>query len=135
MHPSGEFITYTTETARRLMRYDIRNERQMLTSPTTRPRLTDKRWFIAPHYLRDGRRTDATGLAVTTAGKMLQHIDLPGYGWYRWRPTSTSYALPPTCDRRRQRTISGTKRSCRWTSVSRRRSVRWRHRGVPGLRP
>ncbi|MEO7386547.1 MAG: hypothetical protein ABIX37_06405, partial [Gammaproteobacteria bacterium] len=25
MHPSGEFITYTTETARRLMRYDLRS--------------------------------------------------------------------------------------------------------------
>ncbi|MFQ5608768.1 MAG: hypothetical protein ACE5F8_00685 [Woeseiaceae bacterium] len=29
LHPSGDFITYTTETARRLMRFDIRNGRQM----------------------------------------------------------------------------------------------------------
>jgi hypothetical protein len=29
MHPSKQFITYTTETARRLMRYDIVNDRQM----------------------------------------------------------------------------------------------------------
>ena len=29
MHPSKEFITYTAETSRRLMRYDIVNDRQM----------------------------------------------------------------------------------------------------------
>lgn len=100
MHPSGEFITYTTETARRLMRYDIRNERQLtdLASYDGDPfDRSDKRWFIAPHYLRDGRLlcTDATGLAVyDEAGKMLQHIDLPGYGWAQVTPdVDERYAL------------------------------------------
>lgn len=101
MHPSGEFITYTTETARRLMRYDIRNDRQMPdlaayadADPMDR---TDKRWFIAPAYLADGRLlcTDATGLAIyDEEGKMLRHIDLPGYGWAQVAPdVDERYAL------------------------------------------
>lgn len=92
LHPSGDFITYTTETARRLMRYDIRNDRQMPDlaaydgDPLDR---TDRRWFIAPAYLADGRLlcTDATGLAVyDEEGRMRQHIDLPGYGWAQVAP-------------------------------------------------
>lgn len=101
LHPSGEFITYTTETARRLMRYDIRNERQMPdlaayadADPFDR---SDKRWFIAPAYLPDGRLlcTDATGLAVyDEEGRMRQHIGLPGYGWAQVAPdVDERYAL------------------------------------------
>lgn len=100
MHPSGEFITYTTETARRLMRYDIRNARQLPDlatydgDPMDR---TDRRWFIAVDYLADGRLlcTDATGLAVyDESGRMLQHVDLPGYGWAQVTPdVDPRYAL------------------------------------------
>ncbi len=100
MHPSAGFITYTTETARRLMRYDIRNSKQMPDlaaydgDPNDRK---DRRWFIAPAYLRDGRLlcTDATGLAVyDEEGRMLQHIDLPGYGWAQVAPdVDERYAL------------------------------------------
>jgi hypothetical protein len=93
MHPSGEFITYTTETSRRLMRYDIRNDRQMpdLAAYTDADPFdrSDRRWFIAPAYLADGRLlcTDATGLAIyDEEGKMLRHIDLPGYGWAQVAP-------------------------------------------------
>ena len=101
LHPSGEFITYTTETARRLMRYDIRNERQMpdLAAYTDADPMdrTDKRWFIAPAYLSDGRLlcTDATGLAIyDEEGRMLRHIPLPGYGWAQVAPdVDERYAL------------------------------------------
>lgn len=100
LHPSGDFITYTTETARRLMRYDVRNDRQMKDlaaydgDPMDR---NDRRWFIAPAYLADGRLlcTDATGLAVyDEEGRMLQHVDLPGYGWAQVAPdVDERYAL------------------------------------------
>lgn len=100
MHPSGEFITYTTETARRLMRYDVRNDRQMADlasydgDPLDRK---DRRWFIAVSYLRDGRLlcTDATGLAIyDEEGVMLKHVELPGYGWAQVTPdVDQRYAL------------------------------------------
>ena len=101
LHPSGEFITYTTETARRLMRYDIRAGRQLSdlaayadADPLDR---SDRRWFIAPHYLGDGRLlcTDATGLAVYDEdGSLRQHIPLPGYGWAQVCPdVDERYAL------------------------------------------
>jgi len=101
LHPSGDFITYTTETARRLMCYDIRNDCQLPdlaayldADPLDRK---DRRWFIAPAYLSDGRLlcTDATGLAVyDEEGQMLQHIDLPGYGWAQVTPdVDERYAL------------------------------------------
>lgn len=101
LHPSGEFITYTTETARRLMRYDIRHDRQLpdLAAYTDADPFDrkDRRWFIAPAYLADGRLlcTDATGLAVyDEEGKMLQHIDLPGYGRAQVAPdVDERYAL------------------------------------------
>jgi hypothetical protein len=100
LHPSGGFITYTTETARRLMRYDIRNDRQMpdLASYDGDPfDRQDRRWFIAPAYLSDARLlcTDATGLAIyDEEGRMLQHIDLPGYGWAQVVPdVDERYAL------------------------------------------
>ncbi len=93
MHPSGEFITYTTETSRRLMRYDIVNDRQMDdldgypdADPNDRE---DKRWFIAPCYMDDGRLlcTVANGLQVyDETGKVTQNIELPGYGWAQCYP-------------------------------------------------
>jgi len=93
MHPSGDFITYTTETARRLMRYDIRNDRQLEdldrysdAGPMDR---SDRRWFIAPAYLSDGQLvcTVAEGLQVyDAAGAVSQRISLPGYGWAQVTP-------------------------------------------------
>lgn len=88
LHPSGDFITYTTETARRLMRYDLRNKQQMedLDSyPSADPGdRSDRRWFIAPSYMEDGRLlcTIADGLRMYDAdGKPLKDIPLPDYGW------------------------------------------------------
>jgi hypothetical protein len=93
MHPSKQFITYTTETGRRLMRYDIVNDKQMDdldgypdADPTDRE---DKRWFIAPYYMDDGRLlcTASDGLRVySAAGELEQTITLPGYGWAQCCP-------------------------------------------------
>ena len=44
----------------------------------------DRRWFIAPSYMADGRLlcTAADGLRVySAAGKVDKMIPLPGYGW------------------------------------------------------
>lgn len=101
MHPSGEFITYTTETARRLMRFDIRNGEQMEdldgypdADPMDR---SDRRWFIAPAYMPDGRLlcTVADGLRVYDGdGVTIKDIPLPGYGWAQVSPDIDSrYAL------------------------------------------
>ena len=88
LHPSGDWIVYTTETARRLMRFDVRNGVQMDdldgfpdADPFDRE---DKRWFIAPSYMVDGRLlcTAADGLRIYDAGgKLEKSIPLPGYGW------------------------------------------------------
>jgi hypothetical protein len=101
LHPSGDYITYTTETARRLMRYDLRNQQQMEdldgypdADPYDR---TDKRWFIAPAYMPDGRLlcTVAQGLRIYDEnGKASKDIELPGYGWAQVAPdVDNRYAL------------------------------------------
>ena len=101
LHPSGQFITYTTETGRRLMRYDIVNDRQLsdlASYPDADPKdQTDKRWFIAPYYLGDGRLlcTAADGLRVYGEdGSLEKTIALPGYGWAQVCPDiDPRYAL------------------------------------------
>ena len=101
LHPSGDFLTYTTETARRLMRYDIKNGRQMEdldgypdADPYDRE---DKRWFIAPAYMSDGRLlcTGADGLRIySPEGEVIKNISLPGYGWAQVCPdVDERYAL------------------------------------------
>ncbi len=101
LHPSGDFLTYTTETARRLMRFDIRNHQQMEdldgypdADPYDRE---DKRWFIAPAYMSDGRLlcTTADGLSIyDEEGTILKTITLPGYGWAQVCPdVDERYAL------------------------------------------
>jgi hypothetical protein len=93
LHPSGEIIAYTTETARRLMRYDVKRNRQLADlagHPDADPYdRADKRWFIAVSYLADGRLlcTVADGVSIyDEAGKVLKHIPLPGYGWAQIEP-------------------------------------------------
>jgi len=101
MHPSGEFITYTTETSRRLMRYDIKNDCQMedlAGYPDADPYdREDRRWFIAPTYISDGRLlcTVAEGLRIyDEAGNEIKTIPLPGYGWAQVTPdVDEKYAL------------------------------------------
>lgn len=101
LHPSGQYLCYTTETGRRLMRYDIVNDCQLsdlAAYPDADPRdQNDKRWFIAPYYLNDGRLlcTASDGLRVySEAGRLEKTIDLPGYGWAQVCPDADQrYAL------------------------------------------
>jgi len=101
IHPSKEFITYTAETSRRLMRYDIINDKQLDdvdAYPDADPQdQSDKRWFIAPTYMADGRLlcTAADGLRVYDENnQIIQTFDLPGYGWAQCCPDSDqNYAL------------------------------------------
>ena len=93
LHPDGEILTYTTETSRRLMRYDIRQGRQLEDldgHPDADPNdREDRRWFIAMSYLDDGRLlcTVAQGLRIYSAeGKAIKDIPLPGYGWAQITP-------------------------------------------------
>ena len=97
IHPSKDFITYTTETSRRLMRYDIVNGRQMDDMdgyPDADPGdKSDKRWFIAPTYMPDGRLlcTAADGLRVYDENnRVIRTLDLPGYGWAQCCPDADS---------------------------------------------
>lgn len=85
LHPGGEFITYATETGKRLMRYDVINDRQMpdlVTYPGDDP--TDRVWVIAVKYLPDGRllvtRGDFMEL-LDERGNVLKSYPLETYGW------------------------------------------------------
>lgn len=101
LHPSGEFITYTTETARRLMRFDIVKDEQMEDLdgyPDADPHdREDRRWFIAPCYMPDGRLlcTMADSLRIYDPdGQPAKDIPLPGYGWAQVCPdVDERYAL------------------------------------------
>ena len=85
LHPSGKFITYATETGKRLMRYDVVNDRQMpdlVTYPGEDP--FDRVWVIAVKYLPDGRllvtRGDFMEL-LDEKGGVLKTYPLETYGW------------------------------------------------------
>ena len=85
LHPSGEFITYTTETGKRIMRYDVINDRQ-LPDLVTYPgdSVFDRVWAIAVKYLPDGRllvtRGDYMEL-LDAEGQVLKSYPLETYGW------------------------------------------------------
>lgn len=101
MHPSGDFITYTTETGRKLMRINVHSGEQMedlAGFPDADPyNREDRRWFIAPDYLSDGRLlcTMADDLRIfAESGEVLKAIPLPGYGWAQVCPdVDERYAL------------------------------------------
>ncbi len=85
LHPNGQFITYATETGKRLMRYDVRNDRQMpdlVTYPGDD--IFDRVWVIAVKYWPDGRllitRGDTLEL-LDEQGKLLKEYPLETYGW------------------------------------------------------
>jgi len=87
LHPDGNLFTYATETSNRLMQYDLSNAQQLDDfdrydkDPLDR---SDRRMFIAPRYLSDGRLMCTTGEGLRIydeAGKVIKEIDLPGFGW------------------------------------------------------
>lgn len=85
LHPSGEFITYATETGKRLMRYDVVNDRQMpdlVQYPGDDP--MDRVWVIAVKYLADGRLLVTRGdfmEMLDDSGEVLKTYPLGEYGW------------------------------------------------------
>lgn len=85
LHPGGEFITYTTETGKRIMRYDVINDRQ-LPDLVTYPGddITDRVWAIAVQYLPDGRLLVTRGdfmEMLDDQGRVLASYPLETYGW------------------------------------------------------
>jgi hypothetical protein len=85
LHPSGKFITYATETGKRLMRYDVVNDRQMpdlVTYPGDD--IFDRVWVIAVKYLPDGRLLITRGdymEMLDENGEVLKSYPLETYGW------------------------------------------------------
>ncbi len=86
IHPSGRFVTYTAETSKRIMRFDVVNERQMpdlVKYPGDNIR--DGNWVIALRYLPDGRllatRSKTMDL-LDEDGTLLREYSLGDtYGW------------------------------------------------------
>jgi hypothetical protein len=85
LHPSGEYITYTAETGKRIMRFDVVREQQMpdlVRYPGDDIR--DGNWAIAVRYLPDGRLLVTRGKTMDLLdedGKLLRTYELEGYGW------------------------------------------------------
>lgn len=85
LHPSEEYITYCSETGKRVMRYNVIDGQQMpdlvrIDEGT----LFDRNWFIAPHYLQDGRLLVSRGERVEIydeAGKLVETYTLGDYGY------------------------------------------------------
>ncbi len=85
LHPNEQFITYATETGKRLMRYDVVNDRQLPDLVTYPGELgSDRVWVIAVKYLADGRllitRGDFMEL-LDEEGNVLRTYPLETYGW------------------------------------------------------
>lgn len=103
LHPSGDFVTYTTETGKRVMRFDIRRGRQMpdlrVFPGETRPYEMDRVWAIAVAYLSDGRLLLTRGETVELldeAGTILREYRLPAYGWAMIQPSADESAFVTT---------------------------------------
>ena len=84
MHPSGEFITYTTEIGKKIMRFDIQKCEQMEDLLVLPGDLTDQNVAIAVNYLNDGRLLHSRGDRIEILddnGAIIQTIDLKEHGW------------------------------------------------------
>lgn len=85
LHPNEQFVTYATETGKRIMRYDVVNDRQM-PDLVTYPSGDDfaRVWAIAVKHLPDGRllvtRGDFMEL-LDEQGEVLNSYPLETYGW------------------------------------------------------
>ncbi len=85
LHPSEQYVAYTTETSKRLMRYDIVRRRQMPDLARIEGEdLFDRRWYIALAYAADGRLLVTRGDFVEVydeSGRVLQTISLAEFGY------------------------------------------------------
>jgi len=84
MHPREKFITYTTEIGKKVMRYDIVNDKQMDDLVVLPGDLADKIVAIAVNYLPDGRLLHSRGdyfEVLDDQGNVIKTINLPEHGW------------------------------------------------------
>ncbi len=85
LHPSEQYVTYTTETGKRLMRYDVVNRQQMPDLARIEGSdLYDRNWFIAVAYLRDGRLLVTRGDSVemyAEGGEIIRTYSLKQFGY------------------------------------------------------
>ena len=92
LHPGGEFITYTTETGKRVMRYDVVNDCQLPDLVTYSSDDGNKDMAIAVAYLPDGRLLLTRGAffeILDESGRSLHSYDLSelGYGFAAINPS------------------------------------------------
>ena len=96
MHPSGEYITYTTEIGKKVMRYNIVKHEQMEDLVVLPGDLTDQVVAIAVNYLPDGRLLHSRGDYIEILdeeGMVIQSIDLEEHGWGIAQVTPSSLSL------------------------------------------
>ena len=85
LHPGGRFVTYTAETSKRIMRWDVVDGCQ-LPDLVKYPGddIRDGNWAIALRYLPDGRLLVTRGRTMDLLdeqGRVLRTYELEGYGW------------------------------------------------------
>ena len=93
LHPSGEYITYTTETGKRVMRYDVISDRQLPDLVTYDDGPDNRDIAIAVAYLPDGRLLHTRGdffEIMDEQGKVLRTYELKefGYGFAAINPSA-----------------------------------------------
>ena len=85
LHPNDQFIAYTTETATRIMRYDVIDGRQMPDLFRCPGEGFPKGSYVAAvEYLADGRLLATLGKAVAMldeTGEIVREYPLDGSGW------------------------------------------------------
>lgn len=84
LSPDETHIAYTTETGKRVMRYDIVNDCQLSDYMTCPGEMTDRNWVIAVQYLPDGRMLVTRGTSFDMrdpAGELIRNYDLEDYGY------------------------------------------------------
>lgn len=85
LHPSDAFITYTTETSTRILRYDVVNDRQMPDLFACEGEgFPNGPYVAAVEYLPDGRLLATQGESVAMLdedGQLLREYQLGGSGW------------------------------------------------------
>lgn len=85
LHPGEQFITYTTELGKRVMRYDVVENRQLgdlVTYPGKD--ISDGLFAVAVRYLPDGRLLLTRGRSMEMLdeeGRVMREYPLPEHGW------------------------------------------------------
>ena len=85
LHPSERYITYVTETGKRLMRYDVVADQQMPDLARIEGGdLYDRQWFIAVDYLDNGDLLVSRGDRIeryAESGQLLGDYPLSEFGY------------------------------------------------------